>query len=52
MSRLNGVAQIASLVRRCQIAKQDALLEKEERYFLAVQGGFNGREFAIEPILV
>jgi hypothetical protein len=29
-----------------------ALLEREERYFLAAQGGLNGREFAIEPILV
>src|SRR5438132_383996 len=28
------------------------LLEREERYFLASQGDFNGREFAIEPILV
>jgi hypothetical protein len=28
------------------------LLEREERYFLASQGDFNGRQFAIEPILV
>ena len=29
---------------------QDALLEREERFFLAAQGGFNGRAFAIEPV--
>ena len=43
---LSRVAQIASLFRRCQIVKQDALLEPEEPYFLASQGGFMGASLA------
>ena len=35
---------------RCQIVKQDALLERKDRPFLLAQGGFDRLPLAVEPV--